>query len=509
MESGISLRIATGDSGFPLVMGGSLFQVPALVMIQLIRFVISAALLASVGAVHAAPGYAVVVQEEVHGEAGWKAVCNALVKKHAGAGLVTWKEDLEEALPELQAKHPAFTCFVAPCTRAGPEFVASVHRLTRRFDDDIYTDTRWGILTGYDAEAALELARFDEPIEVRRVSSGTEFAMEMVEEGVWYDELVEGKTVAKKGGAKEAAEGECPSDTTKLLAETLTDWNADLFITSGHGVKRGWQIGFRYRNGNFKSEGGKMFGRDTSGGEFEIRSDHPRVYLPIGNCLIGCIEDEHAFAIAMMKSVGVKGMIGYTVPTWYGYAGWGCLDMFLEQPGRYTLNGAFLANHHALVHRLETSFPGAMKHEPAPGSRVRMKEVLSAAGGKMGVKAGDAAGLLHDRDVVGYYGDPALVARMKARPCAYDQELVIKDGVYTFTVSGKRGGKSFAPVNTNGSQRGGRPIVEFLPGRVNDIKVIEGEEWGPVITDDFILVPNPGEGEGLKVRFRAKVVGEG
>jgi hypothetical protein len=247
-----------------------------------------------------------------------------------------------------------------------------------------------------------------------------------------------------------------------------------------------------------------MFGKDTSGGSFEIRSDHPRVYLPVGNCLIGCIEDKDAFAIAMMNSVGVKGMIGYTVPTWYGYAGWGCLDMFLEQPGRYTLNGAFLANHHALVHRLETAAPGVMKQRPAPGSRVRINGKLSAAGKKMGVTAGDLAGLLHDRDVVGYYGDPALVARMKPRPCAYDQELVIGDGVYTLTVTGRRGETSFAPVNRNGSQRGKRPIVAFLPERVGEIELIEGEEWSPVITDDFILVPNPGE--GVKVVFRARVV---
>jgi len=471
--------------------------------------VVPAVLLVSANAAQAAPGYAVVVQEEVHKEAGWKAVCDALVEKHPGAEVVTWKTEPDEALPALQEKHPAFTCFVAPCTKSGPEFVAKVHCLTRRYDDDIYTDTRWGILTGYDAAQALELARFDDAIEVKRVSSGTEIAMEMVEEGVWFDELVENKTVAKKGGAKKAEEGKCPSDTTKLLVDTLTDWRADLFITSGHGFKRGWQIGFRYKNGNFESEDGKLFGKDTAGERFEIRSSHPRVYLPIGNCLIGCIEDKDAFAVAMMNSVGVKGMIGYTVPTWYGYAGWGCLDMFVEQPGRYTLNEAFLANGHALVHRLETSFPGAMKHEPAPGSRVRMKEELSVAGKEMGVKAGDAAGLLHDRDVVGYYGDPALVARMKPRPCAYDQELVIKDGVYTFTVTGKRGGKSFAPVNTNGSQRGGRPIVEFLPGRVGGVEILEGEEWSPVVTDDFILVPNPGEGEAIRVRFRAKVVGEG
>ena len=448
--------------------------------------------------------YAIVVQEEIRQDAGWRAVCDALAARHPGAEVVCWKSEPAEALPALAAAHPAYTCFVAPCTRVGPDFVAAVHRLTRRYDEDVYTDTRWGILTGHDPGHALELARFGKPITVRRVSAGTEFAIDMVEEGVWYDERVANKTVKKLDGATAATGDRCPTDTTRLLAETLTDWKTDLFITSGHGFPRGWQIGFRYRNGFFESEDGRLFGKDSDGNRFEIRSDHPRLYLAVGNCLIGRIEDRHAFSIAMMKSAGVKGMIGYTVPTWYGYAGWGCLDLFLEQPGRHTLNEAFLANHHALVHRLETAFPGAMNHEPAPGQTVQAKEDPTAAGAALNVARGDHAGLLHDRDVLSYYGDPALEARMKPRPCTYDQSLECCDGHYTLTVTGRRGQQSFAPVNTNGSQRGGRPIVQFLPHRITGVELLEGAGWSPVITDDFILVPNPGKGERLRVRFKAK-----
>ena len=446
--------------------------------------------------------YAIVVNEKVYADAGWKKVCDALVKKHAGAVVVTWKSDLDESLAQLRKTHPAYTCFVAPCDQVPPAFVAHVHRLTRQYDDDMYTDTRWGILTGYDSEAALALVKFDQPIVVKKVSSGTEFAMEMVEQGVWYDELVKNKSVKKMDGAKEPAQEKCPTDTTRLIADTLTDWKSDLFITSGHGFKRGWQIGFRYRNGFFQSMDGKLMGKNTKGEVFPIKSDYPRVYLPIGNCLIGCIEDKNAFAIAMMKSAGVKGMIGYTVPTWYGYAGWGMLDYFVEQPGRYTLNEAFLANQHALVHRLETSFPGSMKHTPQPGHTVRQRKKPTESGSALGVKANDAGGLLHDRDVLAYYGDPTLPAKMEKRPGAYTQTLAREGDVYTLTVKGSRGNKSFAPVNTNGSQRGGRPIVQFLPERIGKVDLLEGADLSPVIADDFILVPNPGQGEGFQVKFR-------
>jgi hypothetical protein len=64
-------------------------------------------------------------------------------------------------------------------------------------------------------------------------------------------------------------------------------------------------------------------------------------------------------------------------------------------------------------------------------------------------------------------------------------------GILTLEIKPNRGAKTFAPINQNGSQRGGRPIVQFLPQRVRDVQIVEGAELKPVITDDFILVPNP------------------
>ena len=98
-----------------------------------------------------------------------------------------------------------------------------------------------------------------------------------------------------------------------------------------------------------------MFGVDTRRKRFEIESTNPKVYLPIGNCLMGNINGPDAMALAWMNDVSVMQMIGYTKPTWFGYQGWGLLDYYVEQPGRYTMNEAFFANHHALIHRLSDS----------------------------------------------------------------------------------------------------------------------------------------------------------
>jgi zinc protease len=206
---------------------------------------------------------------------------------------------------------------------------------------------------------------------------------------------------------------------------------------------------------------------------------------------MGHIDGTDSMAVAFMNSAGVRQMIGYTVLTWYGYAGWGCLDYFVEQPGRYTFNEAFFANEQALLHRLNTHFPELAKLEPAPGRTSRVAGPLSAAAQKAGLTQQDGMGLLHDRDVLAFYGDPAWEARLAPGKLAYEQTLTEKDGVFTFTIKPLQGEKSFAPVDTNGSQRGGRPFMQLLPVRVKNIQILEGEDFAPVITDNFVLVPNP------------------
>ncbi len=308
-------------------------------------------------AAHAAelPGYAIVVSEATLAEPAWKAVVAALETKHADRGpvVITWQKSPDEAVTPLAERFPRHACFVARPEEAGREFVAQVHRLTRRLDDDPYTDTLWGILTGFDAANALAIATTAEPLEVKRVTSGTELAMDRVVEGEWYCELKRNRMVRKRAGG-EAEELAGPDDTTAALAARLSDGLTDLFVTSGHATERDWQIGYAYKNGQFRSGGGKLKGIDTAGMKIPIQSDNPKVWLPVGNCLAGHIDGPDALALAFMNSAGVRQMAGYTVPTWFGYAGWGLLDYFVEQPGRFTLCEAFHANGQALVHRLDS-----------------------------------------------------------------------------------------------------------------------------------------------------------
>ena len=440
--------------------------------------VLSLLLSAAAAAAQPAPGYAIVVSEATLDEPAWREVVAALEAKHTSRGpiVIAWKTSPAEAVTSLAERFPRHTCFVARPEEASREFVTEVHRLTRRLDDDPYADTLWGILTGFDAANALAIAKTAAPLDIKRVTSGTELAMDRVVEGEWYCELKRNRMVRKQAGG-EAEEIRGPDDTTAALAARLSDGLTDLFVTSGHATERDWQIGYAYENGQFRSGAGKLWGVDAAGRKIPIDSPNPKVWLPVGNCLAGHIDGPDALSLAFLNSAGVRQLAGYTVPTWFGYAGWGLLDYFVEQPGRFTLCEAFHANGHALVHRLES-----------------------------GTAPRDEKGLAFDRDVVAFYGDPAWEARMAAGKLQFDQTLAEADGVFALTITPRDGPRSFTPVNTNGSQRGGRPIVAFLPRRLTDVELVAGGEWKPVVTDDFVLVPLPpaDREEPVTVVFRSR-----
>ena len=263
-----------------------------------------------------------------------------------------------------------------------------------------------------------------------------------------------------------------------------------MFVTSGHATERDWQIGFRYRNGQFRCEQGQLYGLDTAKNKIPIHSPNPKVYLPVGNCLMGHIDGRESMALAFMNSAGVDQMAGYTVLTWYGYGGWGMLDYFVEQPGRYTLAEAFFANQQALLHRLDTNFPGLVSADGDATDRpIRETDASRAAG----LTLNDARGLLYDRDVVAFYGDPAWSAKMQTADCAWNQTLTEAGDRFTLDIKPRLGAKSFDPVNTNGSQRGGRPIFALLPRRIDaaSVQISAGQDLKPLVTDNFVLVPLP------------------
>jgi len=415
------------------------------------------------------PGYAIVISRATLADPGWGAAAAALEAKHDGE-VIVWDASPEEALASLASQFPRYACFVATPEESDREFVAAVHRMMRRLDGDPYTDAIWTILTGYEAADALRIATCDEPLEVRRLLTPTVgAALDQYDEGLMFDELKANRMWEKKKGGQ-VEEKECPTDTTFMIVDALNDYAPDAFITSGHATERNWMIGFSYPNGFFLCEDGQLYGRDTNKARRDVHSPNPKVHLAIGNCLYGNIPDRNCMALASIHSAGVNQLLGYTVPTGYGYGGWGVKDYFSElQAGRFTLAEANYVNNVALVYELE--------------ARGQNKEVLPLGGGLAG-----------DRDVVVLYGDPAWEARMTPRALPWTQTLEEKGGTWTFTVS----------ANERGDWDN-RPIVHLFPRRLADIEVVEGAQLNPVIADNFILLKMDDRLEPMKAN-RGEVI---
>lgn len=420
---------------------------------------------------------AVVVSRATRADLEWGRVVAALVQAH-GSRVV----DLETAAEDLRAAPPARVAWVARPGELGAEPVRRFHALARGLDADPYPDFRWGLVTGRTAADALRLVA-PPPLVIRKVGASTRFAAECVEQGWWFDEFTAGERWSKApGGAAARADG--PKDSTADIARFLSEGRADLWITSGHATEENWEPGYRYRNGIFVHKDGVITGRALDGSIHPVRNDRPLLYLAVGNCLIGNVPGKaDCMALAYLATAGVRGMVGYTEPTWFGYAGWGVLDYFLEQPGRFAANDAWHVNLIALEWRL-----GEARAGRAP--------------------AGEVRGLAFDRDVTVYLGDPAWDARMAPGPLRWTETVVAEGDVTTWTLEPKAGARTFAPVDTNGSQRGGRPPVLQLPRHAAGWEVLPGSAPGAVAGDDFALLPNPGPDapvpERLVVRLRRR-----
>lgn len=461
-------------------------------------------------------GYAIVVSSAMLEDSAWKAVPKVLEekeKKDFQVKTFVWKEKTEEVLEGLREFQPRYICFTAMPREASRDFVVSVNRLTRQLDDDPYTDAIWGIVTGFEPADAVRMAQAA-PMTVTRAAAGTSIPLEYFDSGIWYDEGKQNHFVEKQPGEAPQDRTDGPNDTTRAVAEAID--SAQLAVSSGHATERDWQLGYTYRNGCFRSKNGDFFGVTSSGERFPIRSERSKIWLASGNCLIGHIDGPDAMALAMIHCANIDMMVGYTVPTWFGFMGWGIQDYYLEQPGRFTLAEAFFANTQALTYELEQCVPGlsAIANSPqtqANGGKMEvspeMGEMIQKETQKSGIKL---RGLLFDQNVVALYGNPAWQNALAAQECGWEQTLTSEtsgnETLWTLTVTPKRGEKSFSLINTNGSQRGGRPIFVFLPKKIGKVTIEQGSELNPVITDDFILIPQT---EALKsdvptvLRFRS------
>lgn len=448
-------------------------------------------------AVHypASNSYVVVCSQKTFHLPEWRDVVDALRRKH-DADAVVYNQSPWEALPTLQRIFPRYVCVVARPEEADRNLVVGVHRLTRALDTDPYTDAVWGILTGYDATDALRIARQRKPLILKRGLGGTgAMDMDAFVDAIKFDEGKPGGRTVKTAGGAVTEEADFPADSTAGLVAAMNDFRPDAFFTSGHATEKDWQIGYSYKDGQFRCEGGQLFGLDTKGTRHDINSPNPKVFLPVGNCLIGHIPDRECMALAMMHSAGVCQMFGYMAVTFHGYMGWGTGSLFVGQRDRYTLAQAFYFNNQALIHKLQT------QHATKAGINLETydRRAIAWLVQRHGLDDRDALGCVWDRDAVAFYGDPGWEVRFPPRPPAWRYTLEETKGTYVLSVTTTREGKW-----------GDRPVMIPFPIRFGDVDAVTcSADILPVVTDNFALLPLQGafsEGEKLNISFTAREI---
>lgn len=437
--------------------------------------------------------YAVVLTRDTWEHPAWREVAGVLRTRY-DAGLVICSNSVLEAGDALARIGPHYACFICPPNQAGRDTVVGIHRMTRRLDDDPYTDLLWGILTGYEPEDALRIARHAEPLTIRSAASSmgpgifnpleAGFASSETDAGVFWQKTRGGETEKRK----------VDPDPTAAYAQAFAEAGPDAFLTSGHATEQDWQIGYTVRAGHFRCKDGQLFALGTDGRAHAFTSPNPKVYLPVGNCLIGHIPGKDCMATAWMHSGGVRQMFGYTAVTFHGYMGWGIGSLFHGQPGRYTLTEAFFFNNQALVYELQTRFPNQAHIEFNDFDERRIQRLAQ----EHRIRDMKLLGHLWDRDVVAFYGDPAWPVRWQGRPGSWTHTFDMQDDRITCRITVTEDGKW-----------GNRPIMVFLPHRVEDIQELTcSDSVVPVVTDDFLLLPLSGRtreaGDHIEVSFRAR-----
>ena len=414
-----------------------------------------------------------VVAADKANDTDWMGVANALAKKHQ-AKIVRYdgREGLPRLVMELRKIRPKYVCFVAPAESVGREFVAIAMQALRFLDNDPYGDAIWGIVTGYSAADALKTVSAPKAREIKSFASsmGGPNILDGWDSGFASDErTADNFWVKRPGGANEKV----PTDgnIAKALADAFNSIPVDYFVTSGHARERNWQIIYNQNKGTLvhTANAGLQFVEPGGGKRHDLKKASLKVYVGAGNCLIGHVDRRDCMATAWMHAAGVEQLAGYTVPSWYGFMGWGVKGLFEE--GRYSLAEArYLENERLL-------WAKARKH---PASEDR--------------------GLDYDRVVFAYYGDPAQRIVFREDKTPY-QTVVKGDAVrVTFTRD-----CTFAPLD---DVRGARPIMILLdaPPPGNAIFGTDGREIpDSVVTERFVFIPAPGRhaaGETLEFKMR-------
>lgn len=460
------------------------------------------------------PHYVVLITQTTAALPEWKAVADALAAKYEGAKLIVLPELTEDACAQaLRQAGARYAAYVLRPEEAGRTAVNHLHRAARKVDDDPWGDCIWGIVTGYDAAAAMRIANAREPLSVKRLLATTNVDSSHFEHSCCITDW-QGFPVLEQSGYKKPEQTTYTSATEEgrkvneqgiqsLFAEKLAGSRPQLLITSSHATQfnlempfskglvfpannRLYQLAAPKMNQFSPALTEAMAGRPKALAKLaadaqapEVTPDGtPRVWLAAGNCLLGdAANTKQSMAITALSAYTCNQLAGYTVPSWYGAGGWGTLSLFFENSNGTTLAEAWFLNNQFIIDstiKLDPKLLDVRFNEPQIGPALQL-DILACKPKIEASQAKDAIGLVHDRDTVAFYGDPAWRASLDCShtPCPYTVEW--------------HGDKQFT-ITANQDTRGRFAI--WFPTAKTGANASGCDAEGAVFTNDFILFPS-------------------
>lgn len=467
--------------------------------------------------------------------ADWEAVVARLQKRH-NAELLRFAERPQEQLEELRRISPRYVAIVDLPEHIGRDYVIALNQMSRQLDSDPYADFLWGIITGYDADAAMRMLEHSEEPMVIRTGVGSILELESAK---WFDAYayVDDHQVGLCGekqygedtlthrrisyktdmtGANERIRrfvqrhfGDTVPDVLRQFLEYYESYKPDLVVTASHATEKNLEMPGSV--GNIRCRDGRLYIDYPGKQNFVPDRDSRMVYLPIGNCLIGNVDNtRNSMAIAWMNSQQATTFVGYVVTTWYGRNGWGGLKYLITNPGRYSVAEAFYLNQQDMMAQMAEwndsltvapfdydcdyfrKLPARLTEMAAPGELSPDEMIFWL-------------GFWHDRDVLAYYGDPKWDVRMQQVSGETDFTVTSRIEPNPNTGENQPAHRCVITVKTNPDFSLDRmkgagfkqehvldlPFSYFFPKRLKNPKLPEGESRHIVVDENFLFWYEP------------------
>lgn len=453
--------------------------------------------------------YVVLVGKSVQSDQSWKKVVDRLVEIHQ-AQVVEYDEFASEALSRLKELLPRYVAIVEKPERISRQFVVDLNQMSRKVDEDIYCDFLWGIITGYDAEAALALVeRGRESKEVRSAwclrnddfRDGKYFeTMGLYDpKGVWYEKNGENDTVSRYTFKDKSA-------MSKRMLAWAEAAQPDLVVYQVEGVDNRMPLlqGTEKEEEIVLSREGKLW----LGNRHLKLGGQSRVYFAqmSGGQTHATRE---SIPIAWLNDGDVTAFIGSTTFSFHGRGTWGTLKYWVTDAGRFTLAEAYFLNQQDMLWRLNEWKPELL-HRSCQYSDDPVKMIGACYRAyndfqkkeKENPEVVDKFGHWYERDIWVYYGDPLWDVRVK--DLSHDQPYTISTRVkgekcivtikisadYTWERLCGEFCASYDWMTSLHCAVGDLPICYFFPRRLKNPRVRSRQkiDWNITVNKDFLFI---------------------